>query len=128
MEPAPTRIARYANRPIAETPAAMNTIVYYITAPIRLFGRSRAFRWLVVAVIVLGGSFVTANWALQHFLPSDNGAAQLLAKAPPPAPLKSVSSASVVIAPVAISLTAVRDALEATAPRQFSGNGNQNSA
>ena len=103
----------------------MNTIIYYITAPIRLFGRSRAFRWLVVAVIVLGGSFAAANWALERFLPSDNGAAQLLAKAPPPPPLKSVSSASVVIAPVAIKLTAVRDALDATAPRNFSGNGNQ---
>ncbi|MGA7971581.1 MAG: DUF4403 family protein [Pseudolabrys sp.] len=103
----------------------MHTLIYYITAPIRLFGRSRAFRWLIMAVIVLGGSFVAANWALERFLPGDNGAAQLLAKAPPPPALKTVSSASVVIAPVAISLAAVRDALEATAPRQFSGNGNQ---
>ena len=103
----------------------MNTLIYYLTAPVRLFGRSRAFRWLIAAVIVLGGSFVAANWALERFLPGDNGAAQLLAKLPPPPPLKSVSSASVVIAPVSIKLTAVRDALDATAPRQFSGDGNQ---
>lgn len=103
----------------------MNTFIYCITAPIRLFGRSRAFRWLIVAVIVLGGSFFAANWALERFLPSDNGAAQLLTKVPPPPPLKSVSSASVVIAPVAISLTAVRDMLEASAPRQFNGKGSE---
>ena len=103
----------------------MSTLIYYLTAPIRLFGRSRAFRWLIVAAVVLGGSFVAANWALEHFLPGDNGAAQLLAKLPPPPPLKTVSSASVVIAPVAISLTAVRDMLDASAPREFSGKGSQ---
>ena len=101
----------------------MNTLIYYLAAPIRLFGRSRAFRWLVMVVIVLGGSFVAANWALERFLPGDNGAAQLLAKLPPPPPLKSVSSASVVIAPVAISLTAMRDSLDASTPREFNGKG-----
>ena len=101
----------------------MNTLVYYLTAPIRLFGRSRAFRWLIAALIVLGGSFVAANWALERYLPGDNGAAQLLAKLPPPAPLKSVSSASVVITPVAVALTAVRDVLDAAAPRELVGKG-----
>ncbi len=75
---------------------------------------------------MLGGSFVAANWALEQFLPGDNGAAQLLAKAPPPPPLKTVSSASVVIAPVAISLTAMRDSLDASTPREFSGKGSNN--
>ncbi len=103
----------------------MNTLIYYITAPVRLFGRSRAFRWLLLALIVLGGSFLAANRALERYLPGDDGAAQLLAKAPPTPPLKSVSSASVIIAPVSISLTAMRDALEATTPREFSGKGSE---
>ncbi len=101
----------------------MNTFIYYVAVPIRLFGRSRAFRWLIVAVIVLGGSFAAANWALERFMPGDNSTAQLLAKAPPPPPLKAMSSASVVIAPIAISLVAVRDALDAAAPHEFSGKG-----
>jgi Domain of unknown function (DUF4403) len=102
----------------------MNTFIYYVTAPVRLFGRSRVFRWAIVAVIVLGISFFAADWALERFLPGDNGAAQLIAKLPPPPPLKAVSSASVVIAPVAISLSAVRDALDTATPREFSGKGN----
>jgi hypothetical protein len=99
----------------------MHSFMYYLTAPIRLFGRSRLFRWSVVAVVVLGGSFVAASWVLDQFLPADNGAAALLAKLPPPPPLKAVSSASVVITPVTIPLSAIRDRLDAAAPREFVG-------
>ena len=32
----------------------LDTFIYYATAPIRLFGRSRYFRWGVAAVCVAG--------------------------------------------------------------------------
>ena len=102
----------------------LDTVIYYATVPVRLFGRSRAFRWTLVAAIVLGTSFVAANWALNRFLPGDNDTARLLAKLPPPPPLKAANSDSVVIAPVAVSLTAIRDTLDAAAPRELTGKGN----
>lgn len=99
----------------------MNTLIYYLTAPVRLFGRSRLFRWSIVVAVVLGGTFVAANWALDRFLPADQGTAALLAKVPPPPPLKAVSSASTVITPVIVPLSAIRDRLDAAAPREFVG-------
>ena len=98
----------------------LGQITYYATAPVRLFGRSRTFRLALVAVIVLGGSFMAANWALDYFLP-DNAAKQVLAKNPAPPPLPPMTRASQVIAPVAIPLALIRQSLENAAPRDLSG-------
>lgn len=102
----------------------MDWLIYYATAPIRLFGRSRVFRWSLAALVALGGSFAAANWALERYAPADKSSAALLADLPAPPPLAPVSSASVVIAPVSISLAALRDALDTAAPREFNGNAN----
>jgi hypothetical protein len=96
-------------------------LVYRATAPIRLFGRSRAFRWSLVGLLVAGASFAAVRWALDTFASNDAGLKQALAKLPAPPPLPAVARTSYVIAPVAIALDAIRDRLEATAPREFTG-------
>src|SRR3569833_719837 len=102
-------------------PRRTENLVYYATAPIRLFGRSRAFRFALAAVIVGGGFFAATLWALDRFLPGDNGARETLAKLPKPPPLPPVTRTSYVIAPVAVSLVAIRASLDNSAPREFSG-------
>jgi len=96
-------------------------LVYYATAPIRLFGRSRAFRIAVAAVLVTGACFAVTLWALDHFFPPVSSAQQAVAKLPPLPPLPPVTRASYVIAPVAVSLVALRQSLDGAAPREFAG-------
>jgi len=96
-----------------------DTAIYYGTAPIRLFGRSRAFRFGLTAALTLGGSFYAALWALDRFLPAEQTASPVLAKLPPLPDLPPVTRASYVIAPVAVSLSAIRASLEAAAPREL---------
>lgn len=98
----------------------LEQIIYFATAPIRLFGRSRAFRLLLVAIVVLGGSFMAANWALDYFLP-ESETKQVLAKVPAPPPLPPIARASQVIAPVAIPLALIRQSLDNTTPRDLTG-------
>lgn len=98
----------------------LDQIIYFATAPIRLFGRSRVFRLLLVAIVVLGGSFMAANWALDYFLP-ESETKQVLAKVPAPPPLPPIARASQVIAPVAIPLTLIRQSLDNTTPRDLTG-------
>ena len=57
-------------------------LIYYATAPIRLFGRSRAFRVALAVVLIGGGFFAATLWALDRFLPADNGAREALARLP----------------------------------------------
>jgi hypothetical protein len=97
-----------------------NSVIYYLTMPIRLFGRSRAVRFLLIGALVVGAAFYGTLWALDSFLPPASAPAALT-KVPPPPPLPDVSRQSVVIAPVAIALTAIRDSLDASTPRDFSG-------
>ena len=69
---------------------------------------------LIVVVLVVGAAL-----AVMTFLPpSAPERRPALADIPP---LKPVTRTSVVIAPAAIALTAIRDALEAQAPRDLSG-------
>ena len=96
-------------------------LVYYATAPIRLFGRSRAFRIAVAAVLVTGACFAVTLWALDRFFPPVSSAQQAVAKLPPLPPLPPVTRASYVIAPVAVSLVALRQSLDGAAPREFAG-------
>ena len=97
--------------------------IYYATAPLRLFGRSRAFRLASLAVIVIGVFFAATLLALDRFFPAATPAAKVVAKLEPLAPLQPLTRASYVIAPVAISLNAIQRSLEASAPRTMSGKG-----
>ena len=103
----------------------IDDVIYYLTAPLRLFGRSRAFRLAALATVVAGGFFVATLWALDRFMPAgpDTAAKQAVAKLEPLAPLQPLTRASYVIAPVAVSLNAIQRSLEASAPRTFSGKG-----
>lgn len=98
----------------------LDQVIYYATAPLRLFGRSRRFRLALLAVVVLGGSFAAANWALNFFLP-DNDAKKAVANLAPPPVLEKVTRASYVIVPVAIPLNLIRQSLDNAAPRELVG-------
>jgi hypothetical protein len=98
--------------------------IFFATAPIRWFGRSRAFRFAFVAIVALGGSFYATLWALDRFMPVASTAAPALARLAPLPNLPPVTRASYVIAPVAVSLNAIRASLDAAAPRQLAGQNN----
>ena len=51
-------------------------VIYYLAAPLRLFGRSRGFRLASLAVIVVGVFFAATLWALDSFFPSATPAAK----------------------------------------------------
>jgi Domain of unknown function (DUF4403) len=99
----------------------LGSVIYIVTAPLRLFGRSRGFRWSLAAILVLAGSFAAANWALDRFMPAGGESPPALAKLTPLPPLPPVTRASYVIAPVAVSLAAIRANLDAAAPRTLVG-------
>lgn len=104
--------------------AIIDAIFYIITAPLRLFGRSRAFRVIVIAVVVVGLFFVATLWALDRFFPATQ-TSRVAANLKPLPPLPPMSRQSYVIAPVAISIDAIQKAIEASAPRNFSQQTNQ---
>ncbi len=97
----------------------LDTFIYYLTAPIRLFGRSRGFRLLLGALLVVAVAFYGTMWALDTFLPEPPPPS--FTKLSAPKPLPPMSSASEIVAPVAIALGAIRDQLDAAAPREFAG-------
>ena len=98
-----------------------DTFIYYATAPIRMFGRSRYFRWGTGAAFVVGLFFAVTLWALNRLGPADSGLPEALAIMKPPPPLPPVTQTSHVIAPVAVSLAAIGHALDTAAPREFAG-------
>jgi hypothetical protein len=76
----------------------------------------------VVALVVVAASFGATLWVMDAFFPQvDNSTKPALAELPP---LPPTSRPSLVIAPVAISLNAIRTALDAAAPRDFTGKSN----
>ncbi len=99
----------------------INAAIYYATAPLRLFGRSRAFRWSLAAAVVLAATFYGALWALDSFMPSQPAKSPALAKLKPLPDLPPVTHASYVIAPVEVALSAIRTSLDAAAPRTLVG-------
>jgi len=101
--------------------SGVDTIIYYATAPIRAFGRSRYVRWGVAAACVVALFFSVTLWALNRLVPADSGLPEALAILQPTKPLQPVTRASHVIAPVAVTLTAIGQSLDATAPREFAG-------
>ena len=98
-----------------------DAIVYWLTAPIRWFGRYRAVRLATAGVIVLGASFYATLWALDRFLPAPRAQSPALAKLAPLPDLTPVTHASYAIAPVAVALPAIRASLDAAAPRELVG-------
>jgi len=99
----------------------ITVVIYILTAPLRMFGRSRRFRLLVGALAVMAIFFAATLWALDRFLPTGTAAKQAVAKLPALPPLPPMTRASYVIAPVAISIDAIQRTLEASAPRQLAG-------
>jgi hypothetical protein len=95
--------------------------VYILTAPLRLFGRSRRFRFLAGALAVMAIFFAATLWALDRYFPGGNDAKQAVANLPKLPPLPPLTRSSYVIAPVAISLDAIQRSLDASAPRQLTG-------
>jgi hypothetical protein len=77
-------------------------------------------RVIILGGIVLVGSFVGATLAIDALWPPPVQQAQQPSLTPPP-PLQPLTGASTVLAPTAISLAAIREALDANAPRDFSG-------
>ena len=99
----------------------LDLFIYCATAPIRLFGRSRVFRWGVGALAILAVCFTATLWALDQLAPADTGAKRAVAKLPALPSLPPVTRASYVIAPVAVALSAIRANLDAAATRELVG-------
>ncbi len=95
--------------------------IYYVTAPIRLFGRSRGFRLAISGICIVAVCYAATLWALKRFVPTDSGLPEALAILQPPPTLQPVTRASHVIAPVAVALTAIGQSLDAATPREFAG-------
>jgi hypothetical protein len=95
-------------------------LIYYAAAPIRLFGRSRIFRYALGAVLLLALTFSATLWALDRFFPADTTPPALAHLKPPP-PLPPTAQSSYVIAPVAVALTAIHRSLDAAAPHELAG-------
>jgi hypothetical protein len=104
---------------------SLDRAIYWLTAPIRLFGRSPLFRVAVGGLVVVAIFFSVTLWALDKFFPSVGGEKPTaLAKLPQLPPLPPVTRASYVIAPVAVSLAAIGRSLDASAPRDLIGKSN----
>jgi hypothetical protein len=76
-------------------------------------------RTILIGVAILVASFLGASVAMQVLSPgADSGQRPALVEVPP---LKQASRTSVVVTPTAIALTAIRDVLDAAAPRNLTG-------
>ena len=82
------------------------------------FGLS--IRAVVIGAVVLIAFFSTTLWGLSRLFPGNPMEESKPAMATLP-PLQPVSRASVVVAPVAVAALAIRDVMEANAPRNLSG-------
>ncbi len=100
----------------------LDTALYALTAPVRLFGRSPLFRLVLVGLAIVAIFFSATLWALDKFFPTGGGEKPAaLTKMPELPPLKPLTRASYVIAPVVISLSAIGRSLDAAAPRDLVG-------
>ncbi len=104
-----------------DTRRLFETALIWITAPVRLFGRSPTFRLALGGFIVIALFFSVALWALDRFWPTGNDGSPALTQLPPLPPLAPVTRTSYVIAPVAVALTAIRASMDAAAPRDLAG-------
>ncbi len=99
----------------------LDRAIYTATVPLRLFGRSRRFRLFLGAASIVVLFFAATLWALDRFFPAGSDAKKAVASLPALPPLKPVSRASYVIAPVAVALSAIRASMDAAAPRELAG-------
>jgi hypothetical protein len=76
-------------------------------------------RNIIFGVLVIAVSFAAATWVMDWMWP-DPGPGQRPALTAV-APLESVTRTSVIVTPAAIAHSAIRDAMEAAAPRNFAG-------
>jgi len=86
------------------------------TRPRRAFSLRNIFFGTLIVVAFFGGTL----WALNTLLPSGPMAQRRPALEQIP-PLQPISRTSIVIAPVAVSLAAIRSTLDAAAPRNLAG-------
>ncbi|MBB4261186.1 MULTISPECIES: DUF4403 family protein [unclassified Bradyrhizobium] len=73
---------------------------------------------ITIAVVVLAASFFISLKAMDWLSPRATNSAPPVAQLPP---LPPVAKSSIVVAPVAIALSAIRDQAEKAAPRNFAG-------
>src|SRR5579872_1257195 len=73
---------------------------------------------ILVAIAVVAVSFFVSLEAMNWLAPRDAGTAPVLKELPP---LPPVSRSSFIVAPVSVSLSAIRELAERTAQRNFSG-------
>ena len=73
---------------------------------------------LLLAAAVIAVSFLVSLKAMDWLSPRGDGPAPVLAELPP---LPPASRSSIIIAPVAVSLAAIRDVADRAAPRTFAG-------
>ena len=76
------------------------------------------FKTILIAVTVLAASFFISLKAMDWLSPRATNSAPPVAQLPP---LPPVSKSSIVVAPVAIALSAIREQAEKAAPRNFAG-------
>src|SRR6516225_5270083 len=78
------------------------------------------FRIIILGIAIVAAAFIGATLVLNRLWPSSlqEGRPQLVAVPPLPA----LAGTSTVLAPAAIAMSAIRDALEAEAPRNLSGH------
>ncbi|MBI4366444.1 MAG: hypothetical protein HY543_06470, partial [Deltaproteobacteria bacterium] len=69
----------------------LDRAIYTVTAPVRLFGRSRRFRLMLGAVGIVALFFAATLWALDRFFPADSDAKKTVASLPPLPALQPVS-------------------------------------
>jgi len=79
-----------------------------------------AMRRIIVGAVIVIVCFVATLWAIDSFSPGGKIDDKRPALAALP-PLQPVTKTSSIIAPVAIANTAIRDALDAAAPRNLTG-------
>jgi Domain of unknown function (DUF4403) len=73
---------------------------------------------LLLAAAVIAVSFLVSLKAMDWLSPRGDGPAPVLAELPP---LPPASRSSIIVAPVAVSLAAIRDVADRAAPRTFAG-------
>ncbi len=99
----------------------LDTVIYFATAPIRLFARVRWFRIALGGACIVGAFFAATLWALDRLFPTDGGLDTAIATLQPPPPLQAVTRSSYVIAPVVVALSAIQRSMDAAAPRELAG-------
>ena len=83
------------------------------------FGNEMRLSHILIGIAAIAGSFAVALYAMNWFSPGEApGSKPVIAQLPPLPPAKRTS---VILAPVAISLNAIRDSADRAAPRNFNG-------